>query len=100
MGYVFRCPECRTRRTKHALMASHIRESGHRLCLCGGYHYKHRPGSPYCERNPVSIIYLAARGGEPEESLALLAMSIASEQPELAGRVEQVCRHMNLRMAA
>lgn len=97
---LFRCPDCRTRRKDYGLFTRHLRASGHQLCRCGGYHYSHRPGSPYCERNPLSIMFLAARSGEPEESLIRLARSIAREQPELAARVGEWCENMNLRVAA
>lgn len=99
-GYVHRCPACRTRRKDHALFTRHLRESGHRLCRCGGYHYSHRPGSPYCEENPLSIILIADRQGEPEESLIRLAQTLAREQPELAARIGDLCEHLNLRIAA
>lgn len=97
---IFRCPACRTRRKDHGLFTKHIRESGHKLCRCGGYHYSHRPGSPCCEANPLSIMYLAARSGEPDESLIRLARSLAAEKPELAPKVGDLCEHMNLRIAA
>jgi hypothetical protein len=96
----YRCPQCRTRRHDPNVLAEHIRKSGHRLCRCGGYHYSHRPGSPYCEANPLSIMYLAARSGEPDESLIRLARTLVAEQPELATRIGDLCEHMNLRIAA
>lgn len=96
----FRCPECRTRRRDFGLFTRHIAASGHRVCQCGGYHYSHRPGSPYCEENPLSIMLLAARAGEPDESLIRLARTLAAEQPELATRIGDLCEHMNLRIAA
>lgn len=68
---VFRCPACRTRRKLFTSMIAHIKESGHRLCDCGGggfYHYPHRPGSPCCTANPMSELQQALRtpGIEPE----------------------------------
>ena len=35
MAFLFRCPECRTRRRSHGLFTQHLRETGHRLCRCG-----------------------------------------------------------------
>jgi transcriptional regulator NrdR family protein len=58
---MLRCPACRTRRTTYDSMQDHIKASGHKLCECGGYHYKHRPGSPYCESNVMSPLYHAMR---------------------------------------
>lgn len=82
------------------LLKRHIAATGHRVCICGGYHYPHRPGSPYCTKNPLSIMYLAARSGEPEESLARLARTVAAEEPALAARVGEWCENFNLRIAA
>lgn len=31
------------------------------LCNCGGYHYKHRPGSPYCILNERGDLRQAMR---------------------------------------
>jgi len=45
-------------------MQKHIKDSGHKYCGCGGYHYKHRLGSPCCEGNPLSALYLAMRCAE------------------------------------
>lgn len=58
-----RCPECRTTRKFYVAYQAHLASSGHSLCNCGGYHFKHRPGSTYCERNPLSGAYLASRYG-------------------------------------
>lgn len=83
-----------------SLIQRHIQATGHRVCVCGGYHYPHRPGSPCCVANPLSIMYLAARSGEPQESLVRLARTIAAEEPELASRVGEWCENFNLRIAA
>lgn len=66
----FRCPACRTRRADYGLFTAHVRATGHRLCKCGGYHYQHRPGSPFCVHNPMSELLEASRRGESEEVLA------------------------------
>lgn len=66
---LFRCPECRTRRKDYGLFTRHLQTSGHRICNCGGYHYQHRPGSPFCERNPWSDYRAAERRGEDADVL-------------------------------
>lgn len=88
---LFRCPDCRTRRKDWHLFAAHLRESGHRLCNCGGYHYAHRPGSPYCEANPAADMRHALRAGEPASVLQDIAMDLAINgygRPVRASRVE------------
>lgn len=77
MAFLFRCPECRTRRRSHGLFTQHLRESGHKACICGGYHYKHRPGSPYCVHNPMSAALLASRYGASDEEVADIALDLA-----------------------
>lgn len=77
MTFVFRCPECRTRRRSHGLFTQHLRESGHKACICGGYHYKHRPGSPYCVHNPMSAALLASRYGASDDEVAEIALDLA-----------------------
>lgn len=77
MAFLFRCPECRTRRRSHGLFTQHLRESGHKACICGGYHYKHRPGSPYCVHNPMSAAFLASRYGASDEEVAEIAVDLA-----------------------
>jgi hypothetical protein len=76
MAFLFRCPECRTRRRSYGLFTQHLRETGHRLCRCGGYHYEHRPGSPFCERNPMSAALLASRYGASDEEVTDIALEI------------------------
>jgi len=77
MAFLFRCPECRTRRRNHGLFTQHLRESGHKACICGGYHYKHRPGSPYCVQNPMSAALLASRYGASDDEVAEIALDLA-----------------------
>lgn len=74
---LFRCPECRTRRHSWDLFSRHLKETGHRLCTCGGYHYAHRPGSTYCERHPLADLHRAAREHAPADVLADIADEIA-----------------------
>lgn len=50
-------------------MLLHVAETGHKHCGCGGYHYPHRPGSPYCWLNPMSAYHDAARRGESADTL-------------------------------
>ncbi|MDP1688033.1 hypothetical protein [Hydrogenophaga sp.] len=84
----WRCPECRTRRQDYGLFTRHVRESGHRACNCGGYHYAHRPGSPYCTRNPMADVLIASRQGESAETCMDIAADIAWSTP---GRVSAEC---------
>ena len=74
---MLRCPECRSRRTTYTSMQRHINASGHKLCQCGGYPYPHRPGSPYCEQNPMAPALAASRAGESDEAVQEIAIGIA-----------------------
>lgn len=94
--YVHRCPECRTRRVSFKLLQQHMRDTGHKVCDCGGYHYRHRKGSPFCRINPLSAILEADRQGNDEETLLAIAASITAEQPELAGKVQELCEQLRL----
>lgn len=81
MAFLFRCPECRTRRRDFGLFTQHLRTTGHRLCRCGGYHYEHRVGSRCCEANPMSGMWLAARAGVEGAELLAIGIDIALSQP-------------------
>ena len=48
-------------------MVQHCKDHDHTLCDCGGYHYKHRPGSPCCKANPMSPVHTALRDGATEQ---------------------------------
>lgn len=74
---VYRCPECRTPRKSYELFVKHCLTCPRSTCTCGGYPYKHRPGSPCCEQNPLSILYQADRAGATTEQLLELAADIA-----------------------
>ncbi|UZZ64546.1 hypothetical protein [Curvibacter phage PCA1] len=74
---LFRCPACRTRRSDYKLFTQHLRTSGHKLCNCGGYHYAHRPGSPFCEQNPMGDVLVAARYGATDDELLDIAAEVA-----------------------
>lgn len=78
---MFRCPDCRTRRKDWGLFTQHLHASGHRLCDCGGYHYKHRPGSPYCHGNPMSAVLHALRDGASDEQVAEIEIEVATTHP-------------------
>ena len=69
---MLRCPECRSRRATFTSMTAHIKASGHKFCDCSGYHFRHRPGSPYCESNPMCTYNRADRAGASEKDLAEL----------------------------
>lgn len=86
-----RCPECRTRRKDFGLFTQHLKTSGHKLCRCGGYHYSHRKGSPYCYENPLAVMHHASRRGEDDEVLLMIAASIVNDTPELADKVKELC---------
>jgi hypothetical protein len=92
-----RCPECRTRRKDYGLFQQHLRSTGHRVCQCGGYHYGHRKGSPFCHHNPLAAIYHADRQGEPDEVLSMIADSLISDAPELTSKVQELCAFLNLK---
>lgn len=66
----------------------HVQATGHKLCLCGGYHYAHRPGSPLCAYNPLSALLLADRDGADESDLIRCAHYIISETPDAAAKVQ------------
>lgn len=85
---LFRCPSCRTRRRDYGLFTQHLKQTGHALCKCGGYHYQHRPGSPFCELNPMSEVLIASRNGEPDHVLREIAEYCAWNRP---GKVMKAC---------
>ena len=93
---ILRCPECRTRRTTRGLFSQHVQATGHKLCQCGGYHYAHRPGSPYCAYNPVSALLLADRYGAEDDDLRRCALYIISETPALAPKVQALLKDWNI----
>lgn len=93
---MFRCPSCRTRRKDYQLFTQHIRTSGHALCRCGGYHYAHRPGSPFCESNPVSALLLADRYGAEEADLIRAARHIIEETPSAEAQVRELLKSWSI----
>lgn len=78
---MLRCPECRSRRTTYQALQQHVKLTGHKLCTCGGYHYSHRPGSPFCESNPRSAYHHALRAGETDEVLQEILVDMAWSLP-------------------
>ena len=94
---MYRCPDCRTRRKDYKLFTQHLRDSGHRLCNCGGYHYSHRKGSTYCYENPMSAIRHADRQGADDDDLLRIVASTLEEAPHLAGKLKDLCKFLNLK---
>lgn len=92
-----RCPECRTRRKDYKLFTQHLRSSGHKLCTCGGYHYAHRKGSPFCYGNPLAVVHHASRQGASDDVLMEIADSIMISDPILAEKVQDLCTHWGLK---
>ena len=76
MRFRFRCPSCRTRRTSFKSLLEHVHRHGHHACVCGGYHYKHRPGSPLCKVNTLSPLRLAALAGASDAELMDIAAQL------------------------
>lgn len=88
----YRCPECRTRRATWNSLVEHIKKSGHGACGCGGYHYKHRPSSPYCEHNPCSDLLHADRHGASSDDLRKIAQHIIETTPNAAAKVRETLK--------
>lgn len=85
----YRCPECRTRRSTLALLKAHMVASGHRVCNCGhvsygGTGFPHRPGTPYCDSNPLSAMWQAQREGADAGALREIAEYINTSNPSAA----------------
>lgn len=79
-----RCPECRTRRVSFKSLLVHIAKSGHKVCNCGGYHYAHRPMSPFCEKHPMQELHEAIRRGADKAELLDVEIECMLNKP---GRV-------------
>lgn len=73
------------------MFTRHLRKSGHRACTCGGYHFKHRPGSPLCHKNPESLLLEAQVRGEPEEVLQQIREYLALTQAQTARPRTEPC---------
>ncbi len=83
---MFRCPDCRTRRKDYGLFTQHLQQSGHKLCGCGGMHYKHRPGTKFCESHPDYELHMMARYGATDEDLLDFLVERALEQPGITAK--------------
>lgn len=72
---MLRCPSCRTRFAFFTSLLAHVEKTGHKACGCGGYKFKHRPGSPMCEANPMAAVHRASKQpGITDEELAEIEM--------------------------
>lgn len=79
---MFRCGCCRTRRKTWEGMQAHLKKWGHAVCRCGGYHYAHRPGSKFCDLNPMCEVWRHLRAGDcGDDELAELEVEIAATKP-------------------
>lgn len=86
---VYRCPECRTRRTDPRKMLLHVLACKRApVCSCGSYPYPHRPLSGMCALNPDAQVALALRAGTPPEQLLDVAAAVAFHMP---GKLARVC---------
>ena len=75
-----RCNHCRTRRTSIQLLFAHAAKSPEcKPCNCGGYHFTHRRGSPYCYENPMASFRHALRGCTSNEDELDILMDMALE---------------------
>lgn len=81
MKKAHRCPGCRTRRASILSLINHALKAGHAACICGGYDYPHRPGSPCCESNPASTYNRAMREGASDEELLDVAIDLLWDSP-------------------
>lgn len=93
---VCRCPECRNRFASYKSLQTHLKRTGHKLCGCGGYHYKHRAGSPYCEQNTLSAMYLADREGAGPEDLRKIAEYIRETTPSAGAKASELLRQWGM----
>jgi hypothetical protein len=94
MRFLFRCPECRTRRRDWHLMKAHQAKHEHHFCFCSGYHFKHRKGSPRCHHNPLSPILEVLPYGADE--VLKMARAIIKDRRDLAERVEWLCERLGI----
>lgn len=85
-----RCPQCRSRRATFATLRAHLAASGHQLCGCGGYHFRHRPGSPFCQVNPLSPLRETARHDGTAADLLRCARALIEEFPHAAATVKDL----------
>lgn len=81
-------------------MRDHLRSSGHKPCRCGGYHYQHRPGSPYCELNPLSLLRHVLRSEDDDDAITGLAATIKDDRPDLADQVSELLARFGIQSTA
>lgn len=84
MSHIYRCSRCRTRNTFKKALADyarpkHCRHCNHahfyvdkerlnrKPCVCGGYHFVHRPGGGACVLSKTREYHIAKRGGNAAE---------------------------------
>lgn len=81
-----RCNGCRTRRTSIQLLQKHLAISPDcRPCGCGGYHYPHRKGAPYCYSNPMASYRHALRVTEKDEDVLDILIEMTLDLPGKTG---------------
>lgn len=56
-------------------------------CVCGGYHFTHRKGSPYCLDNPLAPLLHADRQGDSINSLLRVGRDLAAQHPQHRARI-------------
>lgn len=67
-------------------MVLHRLKCKREVCWCAGYHYAHRPGSKFCDRNPMGVYWQAVRRGESDEVLMEIQLDVLWNNP---GRFRQ-----------
>ena len=77
---MIRCNECRTRCASFVSLIAHRKaHPACRPCNCGGYHFPHRPGSPYCYQNPKAALRHALRRCDNDEEILDVLVDMAWE---------------------
>lgn len=73
-----RCNHCRTRRATGTQIFMHLLQSPDCApCTCGGYHFAHRRGSPYCEAHPDCDANRASRAGATDDEVKEIQRRVA-----------------------
>jgi hypothetical protein len=85
-----RCNACRTRRATGTLIFKHLAISPKcKPCNCGGYHYAHRRGSPYCYENPKASFRHALRACSTAEDELDILVDMALELKPIATKNQE-----------
>lgn len=101
MSFSYRCSKCRGRNLFRRALDAYIlipkcRHCGYQkfyvdwervkrrrleICACGGYHFKHREGSPMCEKNENYEFNVRTRryGEDPDEVRLDIAFNSAAQ---------------------